>query len=175
MAEDACESWGIGAYSNTPSALHPRRCVSLFSVPIKFFLQGAFQAFWKLGLCSTPNSSHHVFHFGSSSQRMNMWAWVSALYMCPLWCCYFCWIRAYGDPTFFGFFPFWQQHELTFFLSEWKVLGFLWLGGCLREKREGAASYAHVYVCLPACCQASSFTHVTPAKGGATLLMALTN
>lgn len=173
MAEDTCGSWGTGAYSDTPSALHPRKCLIFLLVWLNF-LQGAFQTIWKMGLCSTPRSSHHVFHFGSSSQRMNMW--VSALYMCPLWCCYFCWIRAYGDPSFFRFFSIWQQHELKFFLQNgkfWVSCGLVSVWG--KRGREQQATPMFLSVCLPACCQASSFTHVTPAKGGATLMMASTN
>lgn len=161
VAEDACESWGTGAYSDRPSALHPRSCVSLFSVLIQFFLQGDFQAFWKLGLCSTPLSSHHVFHFGSSSQRMNLW--VSALYMCPLWCCYLCWIRVYRDPSIF--FPFDSSMSLHFFLQNgkfWVSCGLVSVWG--KRGREKQATPMFMSVCLRAASQVASPMWLQPRE-----------
>lgn len=130
-----------------------REDVSHFSLFwFNFFLQEAFRAFWKLGLCSTPHSSHRVFHFGSSSQRMNMWAWVSALYICaPCDVVISAGSGPMGTLLFSDFFHFDSSMSLHFFPSEWKVLGFLWLGECLREKREGSqATPMFMSVCLRA-------------------------
>ncbi len=155
------------------TTVHLSRCLTLRCSDSIFFPARGFSSIWK---------NRAVFDSSLLSSCLSFWFLfteneyvgliLSSIYMCPCDVVISAGSGPVGILLFKYFFPFDSSMSLIFFSFRWKFLGFLWLGECLRE---GAASYAHVYVCLPACCQASSFTHVTRAKGGATLLMALTN
>jgi len=149
VSKDAFESWGTGAYSDTPSALNPRRCVSFFSVLIQFFARRF----------SNILEIRAVFNSLLLSSRLSFWflftenEYVSlcSIYVPPVMLLFLLDQGLWGPFFFSDFFPFNSCMSLHFFLQNgkfWVSCGLVSVWG--KRGREKQATPMFLSICLHA-------------------------